>query len=247
MGGVITRRRLIAIFSSVAALAIGVGIWQRDEGPHYLSLDPAAFAMSFDPPTAAGSAETRRELDELLAMQSSRSRDQVAKARADRKTDIERFLGVLGLDPEDPPDLPQLHRLAERVEDDVRIHVRAVKERFRRLRPYELEPRIEPCIDDVKGDLSYPSGHAAYAFAMVSLLKAMVPERGTQLAARADEFAGQRMMCGVHFRSDLAAGRAAAEELLREMSKVPEFSRDLENATAELRSALGLPPLKPAH
>jgi len=247
MGGVITRRRSVAILSSVAAIAVGVGIWQRDEGPHYLSIDPDTFAMSFDPPTAAGSAETRRELDELLAMQSSRSGDQMARARADRKTDIERFFEVLGLDAEDPPDLPQLHRLAERVEDDVRIHVRAVKERFRRLRPYEIEPRIEPCIDDVRGDLSYPSGHAAYSYAMVSLLTAMVPERGTQLAARADEFAGQRMMCGVHFRSDLAAGQAAAEKLLREMSKVPEFSRDLANATAELRSALGLPPLKPAH
>jgi acid phosphatase (class A) len=247
MGGVITRRRLVLLLSSIAALGLGFGAWQWDEGPHYLFSEPALFATAFEPPSAAGSDSTRAELDELLAMQSTRTRDQVATARADRNTDIERFLGAAGLDPEHSPALPHLHRIAERVEDDVRIYVRAVKESFRRLRPYEIEPRLEPCIDDVRGDLSYPSGHAAYAYAMASLLASMVPERGAEIAARADEFARQRMMCGVHFRSDLAAGKIAATKLMSEMSKNADFASDLEAATIELRSALGLQPVRPTN
>ena len=66
----------------------------------------------------------------------------------------------------------------------MRIYVRAVKERFRRLRPYEIEPRLQPCIDDVQGDLSYPSGHAAYGYAMAYLLSSLVPERRAGAARR---------------------------------------------------------------
>ena len=103
-------------------------------------------------------------------MQSARTAEQVAAARADRKTEIDQFYGALGIDSDAPPDLPRLRRLAERVEDDVRIYVRAVKDRFRRLRPYEIEPRLQPCIDGVQGDLSYPSGHAAFGYSMAYLL-----------------------------------------------------------------------------
>ena len=110
-------------------------------------------------------------------MQATRTPAQVAAARADRKTRIERFYGALGIDGNAPPDLPRLHRLADRVEDDVRLYVRAAKDRYRRLRPYEIEPRLEPCIDNVRGDLSYPSGHAAFAYSMAYLLELLVPER----------------------------------------------------------------------
>jgi acid phosphatase (class A) len=147
----------------------------------------------------------------------------------------------LGLDPASAPDLPALERLAEQVEDDVRLHVRAAKERFRRLRPYEIEPRLEPCIGGVQGDLSYPSGHAAFGYSMALLLALMVPERTGQLQTRAEEFARQRMVCGVHFRSDLRAGRQAAEWLLADLAAVPSFRNEVRAATRELRAALRLP------
>jgi acid phosphatase (class A) len=155
---------------------------------------------------------------------------------------VERFYGALGLDVQAPPSLPRLQRLAQQVEDDVRVYVRAAKHRYRRLRPYEIEPRIEPCIRDVQGDQSYPSGHAAYGYAMAYLLADLVPERRMELEARAAEYARQRMLCGVHFRSDLEAGRLAAQRLLEEMKKNPEFRAEATEVAAELRTALRLPP-----
>ncbi len=125
----------------------------------------------------------------------------------------------------------------------MRIHVRAVKEHFRRLRPYEIEPRLDPCIDDVRGDLSYPSGHAAFGYSMAYLLKEMVPERSMELEKRAVEFARQRMVCGVHFPSDLEAGRQAAEKLLAAMRSSAKFREEQAGARAELRAALQLPSL----
>jgi acid phosphatase (class A) len=231
------------LLRSVAiALVIGaVIVWlqQRNEGPHFLESEPEQFAAQFAPPPGPDSPATRAELDELLALQATRTHEQVTAARADRKTRIERFYPALGFAAE-APRLPALERLAERIEDDVRIYIRAAKDRFRRLRPYEIERRVQTCIDDVRGDLSFPSGHAAFGWAMAYLLEGMVPERSAELQARAEEFARQRMLCGVHFRSDLEAGRIGAQRLLAEMELDPDFRAEQAAARAEVRAALGL-------
>jgi acid phosphatase (class A) len=235
-----SRRRLLASLTTAALAAAIIGWLQhRSGGPHFLASSPEQFATHFAAPPAPDSADTRRELDELLAMQAVRTTDQASAARADRKTEIEKFYPALGLSAK--PSLPKLQRLAERVEDDVRIYVRAAKDHFRRLRPYEIEPRIEPCIDDVRGDLSFPSGHSAYGWSMAYLLSDLVPERSAALQERAEEFARQRMICGVHFRSDVEAGRIAARRLLDEMKQDPGFRAEESAAAAEVRAALGLP------
>ena len=228
----------------IALAAAALAWWRLDaDRTHFLPPEDSAFVASFTAPTAPDSPETRAELDELLKLQSTRTDADISAARADRKTEVRRFYAALGFDARQVPDLPRLERLAERVEDDVRIHVRHAKDHFRRLRPYEIEPRLQPCIDDVRGDLSYPSGHAAFAYSMYMLLAMMVPEREEQLESRAIQFARQRMVCGVHFPSDLAAGDRAARELLRGMTAVPEFKQEFAAAAAELRAALKLPPL----
>jgi acid phosphatase (class A) len=240
-----TRARWLT--GGIAFAAAALGWWWIDaDRVYFLPTEDPAFVASFAPPGAPDSPGTRSELDELLKLQATRTDADVAAARADRKTEIRRFYPALGFDEGDLPDLPRLERLAEKVEDDVRIHVRQIKDRFRRLRPYEIEPRLQPCIDDVRGDLSYPSGHAAFAYSMYRMLAMMVPERAERLEARAIQFARQRMVCGVHFPSDLAAGERAARDLLGRMSAVPEFQQELARATDELRTALKLPPLPAA-
>jgi acid phosphatase (class A) len=218
--------------------------WHDEHATRFLPPVTAEFVARFAAPPAPESATTRRELDELLELQKSRSPAAVAAAQADRRTRIVRFYDAVGLDAKHPPELPRLEKVAQRVEDDVRIYVRAVKDQFRRLRPYKIEPRLKPCIENVKGDLSYPSGHSAYGWAMAYLLGSMVPERMPQLEARAAEFARQRMICGVHFPSDLEAGKIAARFVLDAMPASPEFNQELAAARAELRAALSLPPLE---
>jgi acid phosphatase (class A) len=73
----------------------------------------------------------------------------------------------------------------------------------------------------------------------------MVPERRQALLARADEFARQRMVCGVHFASDIAAGRVAAEWLVRELDQQPGYRSEKAETTAVLRAALKLPRAPP--
>jgi acid phosphatase (class A) len=228
----------------VATLAIAGAVhwWLQHDRHTYLTGVTTDFVALFAAPPAPDSPATRQELDELLELQRTRTPAEVAAARADRKTEIQRFYVALGFPVDANPDLPLLRALAERVEDDTRPYVRAAKDKFRRLRPYEIEPRMEPCIAHVRGDLSYPSGHANYGYVMVDLLREMVPERDRQLIARADEFARQRMVCGVHFASDIAAGREGASWLVTMLNDSAEYRKDATAAMAELRAALKLPP-----
>ena len=230
-----TRRYVAAAAVLVACVA---AIWwsQRDT-EHYLSGGTAEFVALLAAPPAPGSAQTRAELDELLNLELSRSAASVAAAQADRKKDISRFYAAMGFDATRPPDLPQVRRVLERVESDIGGYVRAAKIRFQRLRPYEIETRLHPCIFDVRGDQSYPSGHATYGYVMTGVLEELAPERQRELRLRADEFARQRMVCGVHFRSDLEAGRVAARWLVQRLNASPEFRADAATAARELRAA----------
>jgi acid phosphatase (class A) len=116
--------------------------------------------------------------------------------------------------------------------------VRAAKRTFRRPRPYVADSTLTPCIRDVQDDLSYPSGHASYGYVMAYLLADMVPERRAALLERAGEFARQRMVCSVHYPSDLEAGRIAAEWLARRFHANPAYREDAAAAARELRAAL---------
>jgi acid phosphatase (class A) len=241
--------RLARRYAAAAVIALVVSSaatwWSQRDSHHYLSGETTDFVGVFSAPPAPDSAQTRAELGALLTLQRIRTPADVAAARADRKKDISRFYAALGLDAAHPPKLPHLQALTDDVEADIGPYVRAAKRKFRRLRPYEIEPRLEPCIADLQGDLSYPSGHSTYGYLMSYLLIEMVPEREKSLTRRADEFAHQRMVCGVHFESDLLAGREAASFLFLTLDVLPDFRRDLDVAMSEVRAALELSPRAP--
>jgi acid phosphatase (class A) len=239
------KRKLRIAAVSAAVLLAGLAYWWSHETPNYLPADSSAFVAQVPPPPAPGSPEARAEIAQLLAIQAARTPAVRDAARADRKKDIWQFYGALGVDRSADGTLVPLRDFTERVERDVGIYVRAAKRRYARQRPYVVERRIEPCIGDVADNQSYPSGHSAYGYAMALLLADMVPERRSKLVARADQFANQRMVCGVHFASDIAAGRQAAEWLLVRLAESDRYRLDKERATRALRAALVLPPAQP--
>jgi len=228
-----------------AVVAVAAGTWfaTHRELPHYLPPDTAAFVSSFLPPPADDSPQTRSELDELLALQRNRSDADVAAAQADKHKDVERFYGALGLDATHAPDLPALHSLTDAVEKDIGRYVNAAKQHFARARPYVREPALKPCISGVEDDNSFPSGHATYGYVIAYLLIEMVPERRAELLRRAATFAHSRALCGVHYPSDLVAGKQAGAWLSQRILQDPGYRAAAEVARRELRAALILPPM----
>jgi membrane-associated phospholipid phosphatase len=90
---------------------------------------------------------------------------------------------------------------------------------------------------------SDPSGHSAFGAMAAILLTGMVPEKRAELFARGWEFGRNRVVGGVHFPSDVAAGRIEATAMVAIMFQNPVFKRDFTEAKAELRRILNLPDL----
>jgi acid phosphatase (class A) len=85
---------------------------------------------------------------------------------------------------------------------------------------------------------SYPSGHATVGAMMAILLAQMVPERRDVLFAHGWKYGEARVVSGVHFPSDVEAGRILGTMLVGVMQQDRRFRADLRAARAELRSVL---------
>ncbi len=156
---------------------------------------------------------------------------------------IFRFADALG----DPThftahDLPITKELFERITQDESLFMNPAKDAFGRPRPFVTEKRLAPVVA-MPPSASYPSGHTTWAIACAIVLADMVPERRTQIFARADEYSHNREVGGVHYPSDVAAGHLAGTALAEQLFDTPRFVADAIAAATELRAALGLPPL----
>ena len=95
--------------------------------------------------------------------------------------------------------------------------------------------------------LAFPAVAVAYAiFALAGfgaifitgpVLAQVMPEKSQAILARSAEYAENRLICGVHYRSDVAAGEAIGTVIGQDMLHSPAFRADLEAARAELKAA----------
>jgi hypothetical protein len=75
----------------------------------------------------------------------------------------------------------------------------------RRPRPSAVDPAVAPVVA-VPGSPSYPAEHAAVGAAAAEVLGYFFPDRADALRAAAAEAAGSRVLAGVQYPSDAAAG-----------------------------------------
>lgn len=137
---------------------------------------------------------------------------------------------------------PTLIRMLNRALRDVSATTFAAKEHFQRPRPYQRFQLQHLCGDSkppapephpTMGS-SYPSGHSAYGWATAMVLARVAPDRAEALMARAAEYAQSRLVCGMHFPSDVAAGQTIAAAVIAHLDASPEFQADLARARQEL-------------
>jgi len=144
-------------------------------------------------------------------------------------------------------DTPHLYSLLRRSLDDAGSSTRGAKEHYARLRPFvtNKEPICTP--EDEKslvGNGSYPSGHAAVGWAWALILTEIAPERSDALLARGRAFGESRVVCNVHWQSDLVEGRFMGAAVVARLHADPAFLADMAAAKAEIAAvrAKGLLP-----
>jgi acid phosphatase (class A) len=160
-------------------------------------------------------------------------------ARADTEETVFRFLAGMGITP-DPAALPATASLFARLHADESVLVGPVKRRWHRSRPFAASPVVRPCVTR-PWSASYPSGHAAFAYAAAEALADILLEWQDAIRARAAIYARDRVVCGVHYPSDIEAGRLAGLAIAAAMRDDARYQAALAAARPELRHVLGLP------
>ncbi|MFN4113595.1 MAG: acid phosphatase [Sphingomonadaceae bacterium] len=139
---------------------------------------------------------------------------------------------------------PQTARLLRRAAADFGSSTSKVKDQYMRLRPFMSNdaPTCTPGDEAaLRGNGSYPSGHAAIGYGTGLLLASLLPDRTAQLAGRGTAFARSRAVCNVHWLSDTEAGEAIAAATFARLHANDAFRADWGAARAELAAVQPVP------
>ena len=190
------------------------------------------------PPPALQSEEQKRDLDKLLAIQKARTPADEQRALADATSGTFGFADVLG--PKfTAAAVPKLALVVEKVRGDGAAVENVGKDNWKRARPFETSKDIRAVGDLPKGH-SYPSGSSTVGYLTAIVLANMVPEKSAALFARGREAGDNRLVLGVHYPTDVEAGRLLATAIATALFQNSTFLEDFTEAKAELRQALGL-------
>lgn len=189
------------------------------------------------PPPANDSAQTKQELGEVLTLQVTRTPEMAAAAAADATENIWRFTNVMGpkFTAENLPKADAFFARVQKTEDAV---VDPAKDVWKRPRPHQLSDLVKPAAK-LSNSGAWPSGHSTGGVLMGIVLANMVPEKRAEIMARAWEYGNNRVVGGLHYRSDVEIGRIAGTVIAEEIMKQDDFKAEYEAAKDEVRKVMG--------
>lgn len=166
-----------------------------------------------------------------------RKEERGAQAAQDAKLDIDNVLANFS---------PSMGVTLTRTNSPVLAHLLAgllncqatttAKKHYMRVRPFVLfnEPSLTPEDEPfLVTDGSYPSGHAAYGWAVALILTEINPDRQNEILKYGYEFGQSRVICGVHFQSDVDAGRLMGSAMVARLHADKDFNKQLCRAKKE--------------
>lgn len=204
---------------------------------HFLRPGEIDLAKALPGPPGPGSQAQKRDMAVSYAWQRRRTTAMIALAQADQDRSVFRFAFILGHSFA-KDGLPIAARFFEEVAEDEGLVGAAAKSHWDRPRPFVVSTAVHPCVDQPPTN-SYPSNHAAIGMLYAEILARMLPERRRALLARARQYALDRVVCGVHYLTDVEAGARAGAIEARAMFHNGAFAAAFADAKREVRSALG--------
>ena len=219
-----------------AGLAISTAAQAADA--FYLNLAEVDLIHVLAPPPTVDSPAEKADLQAVLAAVQSRTDAEIKHAQADDQRIVFRFADVMGSNFR-PENLPFAAQFFRHVYEDGNAATVAAKAYFKRQRPFVVDPDIKIIVVQAP-DFSYPSNHSTFAYEAGILLAAMVPEKAAAIFERAADYAHNRVIAGVHFPTDVEAGRISGSVIDNALLHNAHFLTDFERAKSEVRAALGL-------
>lgn len=143
--------------------------------------------------------------------------------------------------PIDKKTSPALVALLDRAIEDVDATASPAKDYFHRPRPFQRlqlqrvcdkSQAPKPEAHPTQGN-SYPSGHSTHGWTVAMILARVAPDRSAALFARAQMYQESRLVCGMHFPSDVEAGHEVAIAVVSHLDASNDFQSDLAKARKE--------------
>ena len=202
---------------------------------HYIAPTAIDLKKLLPSPPADGSAETKAEIDLILQKQQARTPEEVARIKSEVKIQAFVFADLLG-----PwfaeKNLPLTAALFKNVDEDAHPVIASGKAFWNRPRPPLQDKRVQPPID-IPTNASYPSGHSTVSELYAQILAQLMPDLKDELLQRGRLIGDDRVLAGVHFPSDVAAGKILGDALFAKFMASDAFQADLAKAKAEVAAA----------
>jgi len=207
------------------------GYLDESEQPDSLNLVPA--------PPEEGSAAFARDVEiaqSVAAMVDTPAWEQAKRdANLRMPESINAFSAIIGLQISEEQ-TPHLYQLLRRAMADAGLSGYKAKNHYTRQRPFMSngQPICTPEEEDfLRGDPSYPSSHTALGWAWGLLLAEIVPQHADSLLKRGYDYGQSRVVCNVHWQSDVDAGRIIGAAAVARIHANPTFQKDLKEAKKE--------------
>jgi len=131
---------------------------------------------------------------------------------------------------------PEIFLLLKRSIPTVRRAAKTPKKVYMRKRPfvrYNESSGTPDWDEEMRGSGSYPSGHSVRGWGIALILSEVNPAAQDALLARGYEYGQSRVIIGVHYQSDVEAGRLVASAAVARMHADKAFCRQLKKAKRE--------------
>jgi acid phosphatase (class A) len=194
-------------------------------------IDPGS--LSLGAPPAPDSEVGKRDYLTVKNWQSTRTHEQCHAAAAQSHKKLPLAFFADGLLPKSAlaafnPTIDKWMQLSMQV-------TQPFQARFNRLRPFQLYPDLQPCVDR-PATQSYPSSHATTGMLVALLLSEISPEKSAGFRQVGLQIGQNRVIGGAHFPSDVAAGQALGEQLWKQIRVHPVFLQEARELQKTLKA-----------
>ena len=234
-----TVSKLISLGFAIA-VALSSPVLAEDKAKPFTDAKEVNLLDLLPPPPANDSAKTKAEVGELLTIQVTRTKAMEDRAIADANETIWRFSDAVDNPKFTQENLPKFTAFFDRIVETEGAVVDPAKDVWKRTRPHLLYPDLVKPVVPLSKSGSYPSGHTTLGTLMGVVLADMLPEKRKAIMDRAWEFGWNRVIGGIHYPSDIEAGRISGIAIAQTISEHEDYREEYAEAKAELRAALGM-------
>jgi acid phosphatase (class A) len=229
--------RVTALSSLLLSLSLSVAAMAAEPAPataDFVAPDAVDYRSVIAVPPAEDSITAQADFEVAHLLHANRTPENIALARRYEHFSAFTMLTTVFGDACTPEALPQTAAFFKQAYAESRPVLLAAKYDWKRARPYARDPSLEPAMTKMPPNTSYPSGHSYESAWTAALLTAAFPEHDSVWAEHARLARWSRLYAGMHYPTDVVAGRLLGEAVGQAMLHSQKTRDALDAVRAEI-------------